>query len=296
MSQSPKTIVLTGVSTGVGRATAEALLRRGYRVFGSVRRPADAAELQGALGPQFTPLLFDVTDAAAVAAAVAEVQTALAGAPLTALINNAGMAFGGPLLYQPIEVVRQHFEVNVVGLVQVTQAFLPLLGARPDFTGQPGRVINIGSVSGQVAAPFVGAYVGSKHALEGLSATWRRELQLFGVDVVLIGLGVTQTPIWDKGIDLDQYRATPYYGPAQRFVQYVRRTISAGLTPEYVAERLADIVATRRPKVRYALVPDLWRAWIIPRLLPARWLDRLLGRGIGLLPKARGGASSNGGL
>lgn len=287
MSTSPNTIVITGASTGVGRATAEALLRRGYRVFGSVRRPADAAELQQALGPQFTPLLFDVTDAAAIAAAVAQVQAALAGAPLAALINNAGVAFGGPLLYQPIEVVRQHFEVNVVGLVQVTQAFLPLLGARVGFTGAPGRVINIGSVSGQVAAPFVGAYVGSKHALEGLSATWRRELQLFGIDVVLIGLGVTRTPIWEKGIDLDQYRATPYYGPAQRFVQYVHKTIEEGLTPEYVARRLADIVEARRPKVRYAIVPDLWRAWIVPRLLPARWLDRLLGRGIGLLPQHR---------
>ncbi|RAK69426.1 SDR family NAD(P)-dependent oxidoreductase [Hymenobacter edaphi] len=285
MSTRPKTIVITGVSSGVGRATAEALLQRGYRVFGSVRRPADAAALQQALGPQFTPLLFDVTDAAAIATAVAQVQTELAGAPLTALINNAGVAFGGPLLYQPIEVVRQHFEVNVVGLVQVTQAFLPLLGARPDFTGTPGRVINIGSVSGQVAAPFVGAYVGSKHALEGLSASWRRELQLFGVDVILIGLGVTKTPIWGKGIDLDAYRDTPYYGPAQRFVRYVQQTIAAGLTPEYVARRLVGILESPRPRVRYAIVPDVLRAWVVPRLLPARWLDRLLGRSIGLLPK-----------
>ncbi|MCC3158471.1 SDR family NAD(P)-dependent oxidoreductase [Hymenobacter sp. 15J16-1T3B] len=287
MSTSSKSVVITGVSTGVGQATAQALLQRGYRVFGSLRRPADAEALRGTLGPQFTPLLFDVTDAAAVAAAAAQVEAALAGQPLTALINNAGVAFGGPLQHQPIEVVRQHFEVNVVGLVQVTQAFLPLLGARPGFAGTPGRVINIGSVSGQVAAPFVGAYVGSKHALEGLSATWRRELQLFGVDVVLIGLGVTQTPIWGKGIDLDAYRDTPYFAPAQRFVQYVHKTIAQGLTPAFVAERLVGILEARRPKVRYALVPDLLRAWVVPRLLPARWLDRLLGRGIGLLPPRR---------
>jgi NAD(P)-dependent dehydrogenase (short-subunit alcohol dehydrogenase family) len=283
MSPSP-TIVITGVSSGLGRAAAEAFVQRGYRVFGSLRRPADARQLQQALGPQFVPLLFDVTDAEAIQRAVATVTAALAGEPLAGLINNAGVAFGGPLLYQPIEVIRQHFEVNVLGLVQVTQAFLPLLGARPDFRGRPGRVINIGSVSGRVAAPFVGAYVGSKFALEGLSAAWRRELRLFGVEVVLIGLGVTQTPIWEKGIDLDAYHDTPYFAPAGRFVQFVDAKRRQGLRPEYVAGRLVQILETRRPKLRYTIVPNRLLDTVLPGLLPARWLDWLLGRGVGLTP------------
>ena len=285
MTPSLPAVVITGVSSGLGLATARAFLGRGYRVFGSVRTSADAARLGAELGAAFVPLVFDVTDAPAVAQAAAEVERQLAGEPLRGLINNAGIAVGGPLQYQPLAEVRQHFEVNVLGLVQVTQALLPLLGARPGFRGRPGRVINIGSVSGQVAAPFVGAYVGSKFALEGLTATWRRELQLFGVGMVLIGLGVTQTPIWDKGIVLEPYRATPYHGPAERFAAFVNQTRTRGLTPEYVAGRLVSILEAPRPRLRYTIAPDVLRSWIVPRLVPARVLDWLLGRGIGLLPK-----------
>ena len=284
MNASLPALVITGVSSGLGLALAQAFGRRGYRVFGSVRTPADAARLQAELGESFVPLLFDVTDAPAVARAAAEVARQLAGEPLRGLINNAGIAFGGPLLYQPIAVVRQHFEVNVLGLVQVTQAFLPLLGARPGFQGRPGRVINIGSVSGQVAAPFMGAYVGTKFALEGLTASWRRELQLFGVPVVLIGLGVTQTPIWDKGINLEPYRDTPYHAAAQRFAGFVSRTRAKGLSPDYVAGRLVRIFETPRPGLRYTIAPDVLRSWIVPRLVPARLFDWLLAKGIGLLP------------
>jgi NAD(P)-dependent dehydrogenase (short-subunit alcohol dehydrogenase family) len=284
MQTSLPSVVVTGVSSGLGLATAAAFLRRGYRVFGSLRTPADAARLQTELGENFVPLLFDVTDGPAIARAAAEVERQLAGQPLRGLINNAGIALGGPLQHQPIEVVRQHFEVNVLGLVQVTQAFLPLLGARPGSRGPAGRVINIGSVSGQVASPFMGAYVGSKFALEGLTATWRRELQLFGVKVVLIGLGVTQTPIWDKGIDLEPYRDTPYHGPAQRFSGFVNDTRAKGLSPDYVAGRLVSIMEVPRPRLRYSIAPDMVRSWIVPRLIPARLLDWLLGKGIGLLP------------
>ncbi|HEX8327065.1 MAG TPA: SDR family NAD(P)-dependent oxidoreductase [Hymenobacter sp.] len=287
MQTSQPAVVITGVSSGLGLAMARAFLSRGYRVFGSVRTPADAARLHAELSEEFTALVFDVTDGKAVLQAAGEVERQLAGQPLRGLINNAGIALGGPLQYQPMEVVRQHFEVNVLGLVQVTQAFLPLLGAQPNFQGQPGRVINIGSVSGQVASPFMGAYVGTKFALEGLTATWRRELQLFGVPMVLIGLGVTKTPIWDKGIDLEPYRHTPYHGPAQRFVGFVNRTRAKGLTPEYVAERLVGILETPRPRLRYSIAPDMVRSWIVPRLIPARLLDWLLGKSIGLLPANR---------
>ncbi|GAA4380558.1 SDR family NAD(P)-dependent oxidoreductase [Hymenobacter koreensis] len=284
MSSTAKSILITGVSTGLGLATARAFLASGYRVFGSVRQATDAARLQQELGAQFQPLLFDVTDAAAIRQAVTEVTNQVGDAGLRGLINNAGVAFGGPLMHQPIEVVRQHFEVNVIGLIQVTQAFLPLLGARPGFAGTPGRVMNIGSVSGQVAAPFVGAYVGTKHALEGISHTWRRELQLFGIDVVLIGLGVTNTPIWDKGIDLEAYHDTPYYGPAQRFTRFVQSQRAKGLEPANVAAQLVAIFEAQKPKARYTIVPSRLQDWILPRLLPSRLFDRIIGKQIGLLP------------
>jgi short-subunit dehydrogenase len=127
----------------------------------------------------------------------------------------------------------------------------------------------------------MGAYVGTKHALEGLSASWRRELQLFGVPMVLIGLGVTKTPIWEKGMDLAAYRDTPYFEPAERFAKLVNRTRAGGLTPEYVAGRLVAIMETARPKVRYTIVPDHWRN-LLTALLPARVLDKIIARGIGL--------------
>ena len=287
METSLPSLVITGVSSGVGLAAAQAFLKRGYRVFGSVRKPADATRLQAELGENFVPLLFDVTDAPAVAQAAAEVARRLAGQPLRGLINNAGIAVGGPLQYQPLATIRQHFEVNVLGLIQVTQAFLPLLGARPDFRGQPGRVINIGSINGQIAAPFVGAYVGTKHALEGLTTTWRRELRLFGVGMVLIGLGVTDTPIWEKGIDLETYRDTPYYPSAGRFVAFVNRTRAHSLQPDYVAGRLVQILETPHPRLRYAIVPNLLRDWVLPRLLPARALDWLMGWSMGLVRPAQ---------
>ena len=287
MENSLPSLVITGVSSGVGLAAAQAFLKRGYRVFGSVRKPTDATRLQAELGENFVPLLFDVTDAPAVAQAAAEVAHRLAGQPLCGLINNAGIAVGGPLQYQPLATIRQHFEVNVLGLIQVTQAFLPLLGARPDFRGQPGRVINIGSINGQIAAPFVGAYVGTKHALEGLTATWRRELRLFGVPMVLIGLGVTDTPIWEKGIDLETYRDTPYYSSAGRFVAFVNKTRAHSLQPDYVAGRLVHILETPRPRLRYTIVPNLLRDWVMPRLLPARSLDWLMGWSMGLVRPAQ---------
>lgn len=282
MPETSKSIVITGVSSGVGLAAARAFLARGYRVFGSLRTAPDATRLQAELGPRFTPLIFDVTDAEAVARAAAAVAQVLGDAPLTGLLNNAGVAFGGPLQHQPLDIIRQHFEVNVLGLIAVTQAFLPLLGARAGFAGQPGRVLNVGSVSGQVASPFLGAYVGSKHALEGITGTWRRELKLFGIPVVLIGLGVTQTPIWDKGIDLAPYEHTVYRAPAQRFLGFINKTRAQGLTPEYVAGRLVQIMEASRPKLRYTIAADVFRAYIVPRLLPARALDWLLARGLGL--------------
>ncbi len=147
-----KTVVITGVSTGIGFATAQVLIERGYRVFGSVRKPADGERVQRALGPAFTPLLFDVTDTNALPAAVAQVQVAVGEQGLAALINNAGVAGAGPLMHVPLQEVRQVFDINVFGLLAVTQAFLPLLGARGGATHAPGRIVNLSSIS---AAAFV---------------------------------------------------------------------------------------------------------------------------------------------
>ena len=277
-----KNILITGVSTGIGYGAAKHFVQRGYTVFGSVRQPADADRLQREFGDRFVPLLFDVTDAAAVMAAAEFLAEHLAGSGLGGLINNAGIAIGGPLQHQPMDTIRHHFDVNVFGLLQVTQAFLPLLGARKNHPVQPGRIQNISSVNGQLAIPFMGAYVGSKHAVEGLSHSLRRELALYGIGVVIVGPGAVKTPIWGKGVDISPYENTAYYPAMQGFVKQVEAAESRGLSIDYLGEQIVTIHETARPRIRYALVPNKLLGWTIPRLLPDRALDWILGRISGL--------------
>ena len=194
-----RSVVVTGVSTGIGWAIAKVLTGRGFRVFGSVRKQSDADRLTNELGPEFYPLIMDVTDRDAVERAAKEVERQLGSATLAGLVNNAGIAVPGPLLYLPLEDFRHQIEVNLVGPVSVTQAFAPLLGVDSKRPGAKGRVVNISSTGGKFGVPFLGAYVASKHGLEGLSDVLRRELLLFGIDVIVVGPGSVVTAMWDKG-------------------------------------------------------------------------------------------------
>src|SRR6201985_517321 len=179
-----KSIVITGASTGIGHACAKLLLDKGYRVFGSVRKQADADRLKGEFGANFTPLLFDVTDEAAVLAAARDVRAALNGETLFGLINTAGIAVTGPVLELSVEQFRRQMDVNVTGPIISTQAFGPLLGVDPSLRGPKGRVVMISSVAGKNGNPLTPAYAASKHAIEGLSESLRRALMLFGIDVI----------------------------------------------------------------------------------------------------------------
>ncbi|OJJ14512.1 oxidoreductase [marine bacterium AO1-C] len=285
MNQS-KTILITGASTGIGYGCVKEFHRRGYHVFGSVRKPADAERLQSEMPDRFTPLLFDVANPEAIQEAVQTVAQFLGeGQGLGGLINNAGVAIGGPLMLQSMEEIRQHFEVNVFGMIQVTKAFLPLLGAKPNHPVAPGKIMNISSVGGKIAAPFIGAYASTKHAVEGLSESWRRELLLYGIDVIIIGPGAVKTPIWDKGINVDKYKETPYGESSTNFANYARGESEKGLTLEFTGKRIANIFEKRKPKVRYAIVPQRMTNWTIPRLLPKRLIDRVIGKQTGLIKK-----------
>ena len=174
------------------------LTAAGFHVFGSVRKPADAERLTKEFGANVTPLLFDVTNQVAVANAALTVEQALAGKTLAGLVNNAGIAVAGPLIYLNVEDFEKQLAVNVTGLLIVTQAFAPLLGADRSREGAPGRIVMISSVGGRNALPFAGPYAASKFAVEGLSEALRRELMLFGIDVVIVAPGAVVTPLWDK--------------------------------------------------------------------------------------------------
>jgi NAD(P)-dependent dehydrogenase (short-subunit alcohol dehydrogenase family) len=281
-----RSVVVTGASTGIGYAIAKVLGTRGMQVFGGVRKQSDADRLQRELGNGFTPVLMDVTDEPAVQAAAAQVGERLGNRKLFGLVNNAGIAGGGPLLHQPIDEFRRTVEVNLVGPFTVTKAFGPLLGADRSRTGSPGRIVQISSVAGKFAAPFLGVYAASKFGLEGMSESLRRELLLYGIDVIVVGPGSVKTPIFDKAQDLDlaQYDATEY-GPILRgFVEYFLAESRKGLEPERIGEVVYTALTVRRPKLRYAVVPQPFKNWILPRMLPGRMVDRAIGKQSGLLP------------
>jgi len=275
-----KAIVITGVSSGIGLATAKGVAGHGVHVFGSVRKAEDAERLSRELGGHFTPLRFDVTDVAAVQAAVATVREAIGNERLLGLVNNAGTVIPGPVLHQDVEAFRAQLEINLVGPFVVTQAFLPLLGTERGRTGEPGRIINISSISGQIGMPFLSGYCASKHGLEGFSESLRRELMPYGIDVHVLAPGSVATPIWTKGRAAfsEPYANTDYAEALELFRQYAVAQENIGLPPEEIAAHVWRTLTDRRPRTRRAVVPQRLFNWTLPRLLPTRLMDRFLAK------------------
>jgi NAD(P)-dependent dehydrogenase (short-subunit alcohol dehydrogenase family) len=282
-----QSVVITGASTGIGWATAKLLLERGFRVFGSVRKQTDADRLKGEFGPNFTPLLFDVTDEAAVLAAAREVRAALNGETLFGLVNNAGVAVAGPVLELAADEFRRQMDVNVIGPIIATQAFGPLLGSDPSLKGKPGRIVMISSVAGKNGNPLMSAYSASKFAIEGLSESLRREMMLFGIDVVIIAPGAVKTPIWSKAeeIDISTFRNSPFFPALERIRKFMLQLGETGLPAEKIAEAIAGALTSASPKVRYQITPDPMRH-LMTAILPKRTIDRIIARRLGLMPPA----------
>jgi NAD(P)-dependent dehydrogenase (short-subunit alcohol dehydrogenase family) len=282
-----RSVVITGASTGIGWAAARVLLGKGFHVFGTVRKQSDADRLLAEFGSNFVPLLADVTDEAAVRQAAATVADMLGSARLAGLVNNAGIVVAGTMLHLEPSEVRRQMEVNLIGAFIVTQAFAPLLGTDPARTGQAGRIVQISSVSGTMGVPFVGAYSASKFALEGMSESLRRELMLYGIDVIVVGPGPVITPIWQKGEEADysRYDATDYGPVIERFRAFFAEESKKGLPAEKLGQVIHHVLTVPRPKVRYAVVPNRLKDWTIPRLLPKRLLDRIMAKQLGMVKK-----------
>jgi NAD(P)-dependent dehydrogenase (short-subunit alcohol dehydrogenase family) len=283
-----QSVVVTGVSTGIGWGIMKVLIQHGFRIFGSVRKTQDAERLTMEFGESFVPLIFDITDEADVQAAAQQVRDQLNGETLFGLVNNAGIAVPAPLMHQPIGDFRHQIEVNLIGQLIVTQAFLPLLGSDPSLRGDPGRIINISSVGGKVGAPFLGAYAASKHGLEGFSESLRRELMIYGIDVIIIGPGSVATPIWDKAeeVDVSMYDNTEYAEAGRRVQKYMIEDGRKGYPPEKVGEVVLHALTTPKPRVRYAVIPGSSLRRIIQMLLPKRVVDRIIARNLGFKQKS----------
>ncbi len=283
-----RSVVVTGVSSGIGFGLVKILTGEGFRVFGSVRKMTDGDRLRDQFGDLFSPLVFDLTDHLAVGEAARAVRSALDGSTLFGLVNNAGVAVAGPLLEISLDDFRRQFEVNLFGQLNVIKAFAPLLGIDPAQNGAAGRIVNITSLGGRIGLPFLGPYVASKHALEGLSESLRRELIPYGINVITVGPGGVATPIWDKADELDIDSANALYvEPMRRFKEQMVARGRNGLPPDYIARVVLAALTTMHPRTRYAAVVHPLRNWILPRLLPPRLVDRIIARQLGLNRRRR---------
>jgi len=281
-SQTPPGVVITGSSTGIGAACALALDKRGFRVFAAVRSQQDGQRLTDQASDRLAPVVFDVTDEASIAAAAAEVGEVLGGAGLAGLVNNAGIAVPGPLEIVPLDKLRLQFDVNVIGQIAVTQALLPLLRAGK------GRIVNISSISGLVAAPFLGPYAASKFALEALSDALRGELRKWGISVSVIEPGNVATPIWEKtrsaaekeGETMPPEAVALYQEDMDALRKTTQRFAENAMPVERVVRAVVHALCSRRPKTRYPVggqtrlavwarkwIPDRIRDWYIRREL-----------------------------
>ncbi|ABD08034.1 Short-chain dehydrogenase/reductase SDR [Rhodopseudomonas palustris HaA2] len=280
-----KSVVVTGVSSGIGHAIAKLLLDKGFRVFGSVRKPADAERLIHEFGANFTPLIFDVTDEAAIRAAAGEVRAALGGERLAGLVNNAGIAVSGAVVDLSADDFRRQFEVNVIGPIVATQAFAPLLGTDDTLRGPPGRIVMMSSIAGRFGNPLMAAYSASKHALNGLSDGLRREMMLFGIDVVIIAPGAVKTPIWAKAEheDVSRFANSPFYPALQTIRAMLPKMDQSGLPPETIAQHVFDALTSPSPKAHDVITPGPLQFWLSTKL-PPRWIDKVVAKRLGLRP------------
>ncbi|MEO0607026.1 MAG: SDR family oxidoreductase [Pseudomonadota bacterium] len=282
-----KTVIITGASTGIGRAAAEHLADKGWQVFAGIRKPADGKALIKA-DDRIIPIVLDVTQPEQVDAAVETVRAALGGQKLAGLVNNAGIANMGPLALQPLDQFKSHFDVNVFGLLRASQAFAPLLGMDESLAGKPGRIINITSVGGKLASPFLGAYTATKHAVESITDSLRRELVIFGIDAIAVGPGAVRTPIWDKAErdnSANPYSNSPWAKPIEKFSETMLEGGRTGLPPEAIAAVIETALTVHKPKARYAPVPDKLTNFTLPMLLPKRFVDGFFWKRFGMAPK-----------
>lgn len=272
-----RSVLVTGASTGIGEAIARRLDARGYRVFAGVRSAADGDRLRAGAGGGLEPLLLDVTRGEEVAAAAAAIVAATGGR-LDGLVNNAGIAVGGPLEFVPLDQLRRQLEVNVVGLLAVTQAMLPLLRR------SRGRVVNIGSIAGRSVAPMVGPYCASKHAVEALTDGLRLELHGSGVEVSVVEPGAVRTPIWRKGRDqlagaagsLPPTALERYGDRLAFFGRILAFNERRGVAPDAVADAVVHALESETPRTRYLVGVDARLRAFQRWLLPDRWADAVI--------------------
>jgi NAD(P)-dependent dehydrogenase (short-subunit alcohol dehydrogenase family) len=268
-------VVITGASTGIGKACALWMDRLGWQVFAGVRKEGDGEALRQESSTRLRPILIDVTDSATIAAAAEAVTTSVGEEGLHGLVNNAGVAFGGILEFMPLDHLRQQLEINLIGQVAVTQPMIPLLRRAR------GRIVNMSSIAGFSATPVIGPYAASKHALEALTDVLRLELRPWGIHVAAVEPGRISTPIWQKSLAEAQQWIETYppaahklYGP---LIERALRSVGkrSAIPADTVAEVVAHALTAPKPRIRYVVGRSAQiRLWI--ERLPDALRDRII--------------------
>lgn len=279
-----KSAFISGVSTGIGEASARYLLDQGYQVFGTVRKKKDAAHLVADYPERFTALIMDVTKNDTVLKAAKAVEKALGSRKLDALVNNSGVAVVGPVAHLPVEDLIYQLDVNVVGMYRVTQALLPVLGMDKKREGKSGKIVNISSVAGKIATPFFAPYAMSKHAVEAFSDSLRRELFWYDIDVITVGPGAVKTAIWAKTDDIDHtpFEGTDYEKRLKKIAEGAKSMGDGGVEAREIGRLIHRIIESKKPKTRYAILNKKFFMFTLPRLLPKRTLDKILAKNFGI--------------
>ena len=274
-----KNIIITGVSSGIGRDALRLLHQKGYHIFGSVRKETDAKLLIEAYPQGFTPLIFDVQDQDAVSQAAKFVYDSCDH--IDALINNAGIAVPGPLQFVSETDFEKQMDVNLKSVRRITNTFLPLLGATTDFKGAPGRIINISSISGLFSSHFNGVYSISKHALESMTDVYRRELRRYGIKVMAIEPGPIKTKIWGKNLNsMKQFADTDYYDILQKANKMIENTEKNALPVTRTSKIILKCITKKHPKTRYVVHKNAFVFKMVAHYLPDKLVDWFIHRSL----------------
>ncbi len=277
MKESDHSILITGVSSGIGYDLVKYMINKGYFVFGSVRKQEDFDKLQNEFPDRFMCLLFDVTNKEQIEQGLIRVKEQLGERKLSGLVNNAGLSLAGPISLIPDDQFDEQFAVNVKGIRFVTNTFLPLLGTDKALKGLSGKIINISSLSGVFNTPFNGSYCVSKHAVQSLSEVYRRELLDYGIDVVTILPGPIQTEIWGKNIGLmDAYKDSDYGQVTANADEIIKKSHRDALPASVISKLVFKILNKKKPKTKYLVSKNLFFAKLIIYWVPSRWMDRLI--------------------
>jgi short-subunit dehydrogenase len=275
-----KVVLVTGASTGIGADTVRCLIEKSFTVVATVRKDEDEKSLISLYGNKVKVIKLDVSNLSAIEKVPEILKEKFQITKLDGLVNNAGVALAGPFAFQDFAEVQNIIQINVLSVMKMTQVLIPMLRSET-----PGRIVNVSSISGKNAAPFLSVYAASKHAIEGFSEALRKEMLIFGIKVVVVAPGSIKTPIWQKGFVLikDRYAQTVFADSFAKFVRFAASAEKYALEVSAVSEVICKALTVDDPCVRYAPTPKKFVNLFLPKIIPIKIYDKLTAKALGLV-------------